>query len=738
MSSGARAPVPPTADIVQVALDLPLPTLFDYRLPGAGASLAGRRVIVPFGRGRKVGIILGAGAPPGVAPDRIRDVLQVMEDEPALPAALLDLLRFAAQYYHHALGPVVLGAMPTALRAVGQRQVESTPGLRITELGRTRSVEGFAPRAASRRRLLSLLQERGSVAASEFAGLAAAAAAMVREGLAERIRVPRVAAPVPHSHWEPAPGPRLTPDQQAAADAVASEAGSFSAFLLLGVTGSGKTEVYFDLVARVVAAGRSALILVPEINLTPQLETRFRRRFPGMPLASLHSSLPDGERLAAWRSAQRGEARVVIGTRLAVFTPLPDLGLIVVDEEHDSSFKQQEGLRYSARDLAIWRARREAVPVVLGSATPSLESYSNALAGRYRLLELGSRPGSALPSVRRVDTRAARPVEGLSPPLLQALRQCLERGEQSLVFVNRRGFSPALLCSACGWAAPCPRCSARLVLHLRQGRLRCHYCGHEQAVTVSCPDCGNQDLRPAGQGTQRLESALEQMLPEARVLRIDRDSTRSRHAFVDLQRRMQGDEVDILVGTQMLAKGHDFARLTLVGVVNTDGALFSADFRASERLFALLTQVAGRAGRGARPGQVLIQTEFPDHALYAAVCRQDYRAFADGELAQRKEAELPPFTQQALLRAEAAQRDSLELILRQAAQAGVALGRAVEIFDPVPPPVARVAGRERAHLLVQAATRAELAAFLVRWMPLVASIAGRQVRWALDVDPIDV
>jgi primosomal protein N' (replication factor Y) len=535
-----------------------------------------------------------------------------------------------------------------------------------------------------------------------------------------------------------APGPLLNSDQAKAADAIAATLGRFTQWLLLGVTGSGKTEVYLQLVERVLARGGQVLVLVPEINLTPQLESRLIARFPKAALASLHSGIPEAERLRRWRAAESGQASILIGTRLAVFTPLPRLGLIVVDEEHDASLKQQEGLRYSARDLAVLRGKHRQVPVVLGSATPSLESYAKALAGRYRLAQLSGRANSRLPSIRCVDTRGQHLRDGLSPALIDALGRTLTAGSQSLVFVNRRGYAPALLCFACGWSAPCPRCSARLVLHLGAECLRCHYCGHEERVTRACPSCGNLDLTAAGHGTQRIELALAQLFPAARLLRIDRDTTRRRLAFEQMRQRVQDDDVDILVGTQMLAKGHDFPRLTLVGVINADSALYSTDFRAAEKLFAQLTQVAGRAGRRDASGEVLIQTQFPGHPLYHAVQRQDFAAFAQMVLSERREAGFPPYAHQVLLRAEALQREAVERFLGHAAHAGGRLGFRVEVYDPVPAPVARIAGRERGHLLVQSASRDELQRFVDAWTPHLSGREARRVRWALDVDPLDL
>jgi primosomal protein N' (replication factor Y) (superfamily II helicase) len=726
--------------VARVALDVPLPTLFDYALPAQleepPAALVGRRVIVPFGRARQIGVIFESGVEAAVERARIRP-LERLCPGPALPTDVMHLLRFASEYYHHPIGQAALGALPQRLR---QTRVQDESGVECMELtaeGRLIDPAALPARAATRRRLFGLLRERGALPAAELRALAPGAGRvlldMIRLGHAHRLRMP-LPAPAPAVQDAP-PTVALTPEQQHAVDALVSARG-FAPFLLRGITGSGKTEVYLEMIAALRQRALQALVLVPEINLTPQLLARFRARFPGATLAVLHSNLAEGERMGAWSAAQRGNAAVVIGTRLAVFTPLPALGAIIVDEEHDASFKQQDGLRYSARDLALLRGKLRDVPVVLGSATPSLESYANALSGRYRLLELSSRPAAALPAIRCIDTRRAPLQHGLSPALVEALRARVARGEQSLVFLNRRGYAPALVCPACGWACPCTRCSARLVLHLKDQRLRCHYCGHEEPIARICPACGNQDLMPAGHGTQRLEQALASALPGARILRVDRDTTRARHAFAGMQARIREHQVDVLVGTQMLAKGHDFPRLTLVGVVNADGALYSTDFRASERLYAMLTQVAGRAGRAGLPGEVLIQTDFPLHPLYDAVCRQDYAAFARAALDERKAAVFPPYSHQALLRAEAARRDTVDAYLERAAQVARGLRFAVDVYDPVPPAIARVAGRERGHLLVQASARAELQRFLAAWHPHLGGT--RAVRWSLDVDPLEV
>jgi primosomal protein N' (replication factor Y) len=733
--------------IVRVALDVPLPTLFDYRTRADEPVQSGQRVLVPFGRGRKAGVILEVDAPPQIGLERIKAVAHVFHDEVALAEDVVELLRFSADYYHHPIGQVVMGALPQMLRRAQLLRPSSARGYQLTAAGRAVDPEQLPSRAAVRRRILAALKEAQSVDSAALRALAPAApralADLERTGLIERVHAPGVdASSAPGAQRTaapgPVPGPELTPEQAQCVRAVVEAGGRFAPFLLRGVTGSGKTEVYFAVVAEALARGHQALILVPEINLTPQLIGRFRARFPAVPLAALHSNLAEGERLRAWREAQAGTARVVIGTRLAVFTPLPQLGLVIVDEEHDASFKQQDGLRYSARDLALLRAKQRGVPALLGSATPSLESYANALGGRYVLLSLPSRPGASLPQIRCVDTRREYLRHGLSQALVQAIAARLSRGEQSLVFVNRRGYAPALVCPACGWTSPCTRCSARLVLHLKERRLRCHYCGHEEPIAALCPTCGNQDLAPAGHGTQRLESALTELFPGARLLRVDRDSTRRRHAFSSMQEEIRARRVDLLVGTQMLAKGHDFPQLTLVGVVNADSSLYSSDFRAAERLYALLTQVAGRAGRGERPGEVLIQTGFPDHPLYDAVCRQDYAAFAEAALEERQQCGFPPYRHQALLRAEAASRVAVDTYLNEAARAGGELAMPVQIFDPVPPAIERVAGRERGQLLVQAAARSDLQRFLTDWWPRLSGAASRSVRWSLEVDPLEV
>ncbi len=537
------------------------------------------------------------------------------------------------------------------------------------------------------------------------------------------------------------PVPTLTAEQTQVLHELRAMQG-FSPVLLHGVTGSGKTEVYLNVMQDMVEAGGQILLMVPEINLTPQLEERVRGRFPQRSVVALHSALAEAERERNWRAAFDGLADIVLGTRLAVFTPMPRLKLIILDEEHDPSFRQQDGMRYSARDLAVFRASALGIPVVLGSATPSLETWANAKRGRYRIMQLKERAHreARLPEVRLIDTRSLVLQEGFSGLLIDAVDDRLQRGEQSLIFLNRRGYAPVLACPACGWVSHCRRCAAHLVLHLADRRLRCHHCGFESRVPAFCPTCGNQDIHPFGRGTQRLETFLQERFPQARVLRVDRDSAKSRRQWEDMLQRIHAGEADILVGTQMLAKGHDFPRLTLVGVLGADAALFAADWRAPEHLFAQLMQVAGRAGRAERPGEVLIQTQYPDHPLYRALKGHDYESFAEAQLAERQRAGFPPFASQAVLRAEAPEMAQALGFLGAARDASLSADfPAVTLYDPVPMRLARRANMERAQLLAESASRAALQAFLPRWRQMIEGLkTPARLRWHIEVDPLEL
>ncbi len=534
--------------------------------------------------------------------------------------------------------------------------------------------------------------------------------------------------------------PTLTADQAVAVAAIRSQDAGFRPFLLKGITGSGKTEVYLNAIQHWVQQGKQVLVLTPEINLTPQFELRFRQRLPDISMVSLHSNLGEKERVSRWLKAQSGEASVILGTRLAVLCPIPRLGLIVVDEEHDASYKQQEGLRYSARDLAIVRARMLQIPVVLGSATPALESWWNSQSGRYQLLTLSQRaqPGARLPLIEMIAAPPRHSPQSIAKPLLTALGQRLARAEQSLVFINRRGYAPVLLCGQCGWVCACDRCSARMVVHLRARQLRCHHCGDQRPIPTHCPECGNTRLESTGEGTQKIEAQLREQFPSARILRVDSDSLSRRDAWAETATAIQEGDVDIIVGTQIMVKGHDFPKITLVAALNVDGALFSSDFRGSERLFSQLVQVAGRAGRADRPGEVMIQTAFPDHPLFGALLQHDYEAFAKRELEQRRLAGFPPFMYQAILRAAAENPGHVESFMAEAVEKARPLAGGIEIYDPVPAPMARLAGKTRMQLLAQCSHRGRLQAFLTTWQSHLFAMARSRVSWVLDVDPLEL
>jgi len=721
--------------VLHIAIPSPLRRRFDYLAPAAPVT-PGCRVRVSFGRQRLVGIVLDTAAGSEVPLEKLRPVEAVLDSEALLPPDVLELLTWASTYYHHSIGEVCASALPVALR---QGEPARPRGLRrhvLTDAGRAAD-PGQLTRAPRQAALLAFLQRLAAPAgADELAGVDGWQGAMAR--LEEKGWVTTEESPaLPVAGRSADTPPPLAPAQQAAVDAVAAAFGRFGGFLLDGVTGSGKTEVYLRLIAQALAAGRQTLVLVPEIGLTPQLLERFRLRFP-VPIAVLHSGLADGERLNAWLAARAGLAPIVIGTRSAVFTPLPQLGLIIVDEEHDPSFKQQDGFRYSARDVAVVRAQKAGVPVVLGSATPALESLANAAAGRYTRLELPERAGSAIhPQLHLLDIRHQRLDGGISEPLYGVMGRHLERGGQVLLFLNRRGYAPVLLCHDCGWVASCRRCDAHLTYHAGQKRIRCHHCGTERPVPQQCGGCGSHDLRPIGHGTERVEEALRTRFPDTGIERIDRDATRRKGSLEAKLSRVHSGEARLLIGTQMLAKGHHFPDVTLVGILDADQGLFSADFRAGERMAQLILQVAGRAGRAERPGEVLIQTHHPDHPLLRLLIEQGYGAFAAAALEERRQAELPPYSFLALLRAEAPAAAVPLAFLEEARLLAEGLQPAgVMLLGPVPAPMERRAGRYRAQLLLQAASRAALHRLLERWLPLLEeSKAGRKARWSLDVDP---
>ncbi len=723
---------------LQVAVPSPLQRVFDYRAPAEwdpARLQPGVRVRVPFGRGEQVGVLLAVRDRSEVPAAKLKTAHALLDDIPVLPPDLLALVQWASRYYHYPIGEALATALPVLLRRGHQGRIAGVKEWRLTEAGRAVAADHLkrAPRQ------LALLQQlRRHPAGLPREALEANAAtlrALVDKGWVEERERPCLEA-VPAS---PEPAPELNAGQAGAVAAVTARLGGYGAFLLEGVTGSGKTEVYMQLIAACLEQGRQALVLVPEIGLTPQLVARFRGRFT-RPLAVLHSGLNDRERLCAWQSAAAGEAAVVIGTRSAVFTPLPRLGLVLVDEEHDASLKQQEGFRYSARDLAVWRAHREAVPVVLGTATPSLESLYNVAQGRYARLHLPERTGSARPPrVGLLDIRRQPMDSPLAPALQAAMERHLAAGGQVLLFLNRRGFAPTLLCHECGWLADCPRCDAHMTLHQRAARLRCHHCGHERALPHQCPGCGSPDLLALGKGTERIEEYLAARFPDQETIRIDRDTTRRKGALEARLAQATEGVARILVGTQMLAKGHHFPQVSLVAILDADQGLFSNDFRAAERLAQLIVQVAGRAGRADRAGEVLIQTHHPEHPLLQQLVLQGYGAFAEAALAERQAAGFPPFASLALLRAEASGREPALAFLEEARDAAQALEQTgVQFWGPVPAPMERRAGRYRAQLLLQAPERGALQQLLDPWVLQLEQLkSARKVRWSLDVDPVD-
>lgn len=720
--------------VLRVALPVPLPTLFDYLPPVRGEAVAGSRVLVPFGRSKMVGVVVETDASSNLGNTRLKPVLRVLDEQPLLDAELMQTLAWAADYWLGAPGEAYANALPLLLREDKPLPETREPIWQLTNGGRS-ALDAGSRRGGSRA-LLQILATAPLSAAeldASLSGWRAAARRLTEAGLIERGEQAPSSVPQPS-----VPAPRLHAEQEAAVRAVAEAFGGFQAFLLDGITGSGKTEVYLALIEQALAQGKQSLLLVPEIGLAPQTVRRLRERL-GVPIEVLHSNLAEGERARAWLRMRSGEAKVVLGTRSAVFTPLPQAGLIIVDEEHDSAYKQQEGFRYHARDLALLRGRALNVPVLLGSATPSLESLANVEAGRYHAVHLRSRPGASHPpQVHIVDMRAQRLEHGLSPALLHAVGETVARGEQVLVFRNRRGYAPVLLCHGCGWHADCPRCERPMTLHAAWRRLICHHCDYQTAVPSSCPACGGNELKPQGQGTERLEEALTAQFPQTPVLRIDRETTRRRDAFEQLLDNLQADAPAILVGTQMLAKGHDLPNLTLVAIVGVDEGLLSVDFRAGERLAQLVVQVAGRAGRARKPGRVLLQTHHPDHPLLRSLLARGYAAAAKELLIERRQTGLPPYGHQVLLRCEAHQRAAVDAFLSEA-RAALPDTDALQIAGPMPAPMPLRAGRQRGQLLIESTSRRHLHGAVRPWAAQLGQLpSARKVRWSLDVDPIDL
>ncbi len=730
--------------ILRVAVPAPLYSCFDY-LPPDGVSLdellPGMRLLVPFGRGERCGVLLELVTESELELTKLKAASSLLDAKPLLGPDDLELLLWAAKYYQHPVGDVIASALPVRLRKGMAQAASGLPGWSLTPIGKEQNPMALT-RAPRQAQILGLLQRQPDENLSQTeiylnmgGGCRSILSALEQRGWIESCEIRPSKKELAESGEVSAR--RLNPDQRLAVDAVLQHGKVFQSFLLDGVTGSGKTEVYIALVEQALAVGQQVLILVPEIGLTPQLLQRFQKRIVS-PVALLHSALSDLEREQAWSAAARGDAEVVLGTRSAVFTPMPRLGLIIVDEEHDLSFKQQDGFRYSARDLALVRARRRECPVVLGSATPSLESLRNAQSGRYKHLFLLKRAGEAVPPrLDILDIRSVHLDAGMSPTLLRMISEEVQAGNQTLLFLNRRGYSPLLSCYDCGWIAECRRCDARLTYHMGNGVLWCHHCGSQRRVDLVCPECKGKKLRPLGQGTERLEGVLAERFPNTGIVRIDRDSTRRKGSMQRLLDEIRQGKYQILLGTQMLAKGHHFPDVTLVGILDVDQGLFGADFRASERMAQLITQVSGRAGRAEKPGRVVVQTRHPDHPLIHTLVRNGYGAFAMEALQERQSALLPPYSYQVLVRAEAAREGVPRAFLDNAMELGRSMVNSnVEFWGPVPAPMERRAGNFRAHLLVQSDSREDLHRLLADWLPKMRGLkSARRVRWSVDVDP---
>jgi primosomal protein N' (replication factor Y) len=733
--------------ILSLAMPVPLRRTFDY-LPPAGlnddeiaALQPGSRILAPFGNRQLVGILLAINSHSELAENKLKAASRILDKEPVLPASMFALVQWAASYYQHPLGDALANALPVLLRKSKALPSQTETRWQLSPEGKGLPA-GALRRAAKQAQLLSLLQQQHSIGLADLqaAGLGKAIVkTLIDKGLAIAFQAAPASLPAPAV--QPSllrnPSLALNEQQQTAVDAISLQRG-FACTLLEGVTGSGKTEVYLQLIERCLKRGQQALVLVPEIGLTPQTVGRFQHRF-NCRIAMLNSSLTDRERLLTWQQARSGQADIIIGTRSAVFTPLARLGLIIIDEEHDSSFKQQEGFRYSARDIAIKHAANIDCPIVLGSATPSLESLNNALQGRYHHLQLSQRAtGANAPSFELLDIRHAPMEDGFSPALLRAINHELQQGNQVLVFINRRGFSPLLLCHDCGYIAQCQQCDARMTVHFKTRLLRCHHCEGQQQLPRQCPDCNSHQLDFRGSGTERSEQALQRLFPNTQVLRIDRDTTSRKNAMQQLMDEAHRGEPCILVGTQMLAKGHHFADVTLVAVLDADGGLFSADFRGPEKMGQLLVQVAGRAGREQKPGRVLIQTHQPDHPLISSLVDNNYHHYARQLLAERQSSGMPPFGFLALIRADASSIELAEEFLQQLRQQ-TPVQQGCSFLGPLPAPMTRKAGRFRAQLILQSTQRKALHQSLKPLCDFADSIPlGKKVRWSVDVDPIDM
>lgn len=728
--------------IARVALPVPLDKQFDYQIPAHLFPIIGGRVSVPFGRQTLVGVVTALVNQSEFSFDKLKPLKQVLDSQPVWPDSLYELLQWCSQFYQYPLGDTLLNAMPSALRKGKEADFATLVEWQLTAAGRNQLMLGFG-RAVKQAKVMHML-ESGSVPHQHF--IDEEISSSVLKTLQEKGWIESIECKPEIRDWSrqveaDVDKPKLN-EEQAVAIATVNSFDGFGCFLLEGVTGSGKTEVYLNLIKPVLEKGRQALVLVPEIGLTPQTINRFRHRF-NVPVEVIHSGLNDSERLNAWLSARDKAAGIVIGTRSALLTPFADLGIIIVDEEHDASYKQQDSLRYHARDVAVMRANKEQIPIVLGSATPALETLHNALSGKYHHLTLTERAGNAVPTTNKVlDVKGQYLDSGLSASLIAEMRQHLSAGNQVMLFLNRRGFSPALMCHDCGWIAECKRCDAYYTYHQYSNEIRCHHCGSQQPTIHQCQGCGSSNLVTVGVGTEQLEAQLGELFPEYQTIRIDRDSTRRKGSLESALGDIRSGKYQILIGTQMLAKGHHFPDVTLVALLDVDGSLYSSDFRASERLAQLFIQVAGRAGRASKPGEVILQTHHPEHSLLQALLTKSYRHFAETALQERKFAMLPPYSYLTLFRAEANNSQHVEAFLRQVRhtlEAHPLFDGYCQVLGPTPAPLAKRAGKHRWQLMLQTQTRPTMQKLLSSAKPAIQMLPNaKKVRWSLDIEPQDL
>lgn len=742
---------------LKIAVPTPLRRCFDYLAPTnieIKSLQPGIRIRVPFGSQKIIGILVGVTDETNVPKNKLRSILEIIDGEPLIPSSLLKLCHWTSDYYQHSLGDVFSTALPFFLRqGKKEKELQKENAWRLTELGKTIEIDSLK-RATKQKLLIELLQENLEGISKENLKTKQINSTIIKT-FKEKNWIEPCALNDEQKFQEKELPLSLNEEQEHVVQTIKKYKNKYQCFLLDGVTGSGKTEIYLRIIEECIADKKQSLVLVPEIGLTPQLVSRFQKRF-SVPIAVLHSGLSDGDRARAWLQAKNGDVSIIIGTRSAIFTPLLNPGLIVVDEEHDASFKQQDNLRYSARDLAVVRARMENIPIILGTATPSLESLHNAKRDRYQLLTLTKRAGVAVqPTYHVIDVRGQRLQHGLSSHFISVIEKHLSQGNQILLFINRRGFAPILMCHECGWVADCQNCDAHLILHKTTNKLHCHHCGSTQTIFKQCPSCNSQSIFSFGVGTQRLEEGLQKLFSQHRVIRIDQDTTRRKGSFENLLNDIHDGHGQILVGTQMLAKGHHFPNVTLVGILNADSGLYSADFRATEHMAQLLMQVAGRAGREEKTGEVYIQTRHPHHPLLLTLIKNGYHACCDAMLNERHATNLPPLSHLALFRTDAKEKQQGLNFLEKVKHIATQLNNGAinnseknigeknifktKILGPIPSPQERLIGKYRAQLLLQSNNRQQLQKFLALLISNVEKLKQiNNVRWSLDIDPSDL